>query len=109
MTDLAKENCIACSPGSSGLNETEVADLLLMLGNGWSIQEGKRLEKDYQFPDFLQALAFTNRVAGVAETVGHHPDVLLSWGRVRLTLWTHSIGGLSRNDFILAARVDAVL
>ena len=109
MTDLAMENCTSCSHGSSSLSEAEVADLLLNLGNGWSIQEGKHLEKEYKFPDFLQALAFTNRVAGVAETVGHHPDVFLSWGRVRLTLWTHSIGGLSRNDFILAAKLDAVL
>jgi 4a-hydroxytetrahydrobiopterin dehydratase len=109
MTDLAKETCTPCTPGTPPLSETEAAKLLLDLGNGWSVQEGKCLEKDYKFPDFLQALAFTNRVAGVAETVGHHPDVHLSWGRVRLTLWTHSIGGLSRSDFVFAAKADAVL
>ena len=63
--------------------------------------------KQYRFPDFRQALAFVNRVGELAEEEGHHPDIELGWGRVKLTLWTHSIGGLSENDFILAAKNGA--
>jgi 4a-hydroxytetrahydrobiopterin dehydratase len=67
------------------------------------------LEKEYRFPDFAQALAFVNRLGEAAEAAGHHPDIFLTWGRVKVTLWTHSVGGLSESDFALAARADAVL
>src|SRR5258707_96949 len=70
---------------------------------------GSRLEKEYRFPDFRQALAFVNRVGEIAEEEGHHPDFELGWGRVKLALWTHSIGGLSENDCILAAKADRAL
>ena len=69
----------------------------------------RRLVKEYRFPDFCQALAFVNRVGELAEQEGHHPDIELGWGRVKLTIWTHSIGGLSENDFILAAKADRAL
>jgi len=73
------------------------------------VVDERRLEKEYGFPDFRTALAFVDRLGEVAEAEGHHPDIFLTWGRVKVTLWTHSIGGLSTNDFILAAKADAVL
>jgi len=64
------------------------------------------LEKEYRFKDFRTALAFTNRIGELAETQGHHPDIFLSWGRVRLAIWTHKINGLTESDFIFAAKAD---
>lgn len=75
---------------------------------GWKIVAGKRLEKDYLFPDFRRAFAFVRRVAALAEREYHHPDVFLAWGRVTLSVWTHAAGGLTENDFILAAKADRV-
>ncbi len=69
----------------------------------------RRLERVFTFPDFKAALAFTNRVGAAAESEGHHPALLTEWGRVTVTWWTHAIGGLHRNDFIMAARTDALI
>ncbi len=80
--------------------------LLVELPRGWRIRSGKRLEKDYLFPDFRRAFAFVRRVAALAEREYHHPDVFLAWGRVTLSVWTHAAGGLTENDFILAAKAD---
>lgn len=76
------------------------------LSDGWKLIEGKRLEKSYKFKDFKEALAFVNDIGKVAEEEGHHPDIELRWGRVRLTYWTHKIGGLSEPDFVMAAKSD---
>jgi 4a-hydroxytetrahydrobiopterin dehydratase len=75
---------------------------------GWTVVNEHHLEKEYKFKDFAEALAFVNRLGAVAEAEGHHPDIFLTWGRVSVTLWTHSIGGLSEKDFALAAKADAV-
>ena len=75
---------------------------------GWTLAEDQRLEKEYRFPDFREALAYVNRLGEVAERMGHHPDIFLAWGRVKVTLWTHSVGGVTAKDFALAADADAV-
>ena len=75
---------------------------------GWSVVDGHHLHKHYAFPDFLGALKFTNLVGELAETVGHHPDCLVGWGKVEITIWTHAIGGLHIADFILAAQIDRI-
>lgn len=107
--DLAAKHCGPCAAGTPALGGEDLERLLGRLG-GWSAAGGgKRLEKEYRFPDFKSALAFVNRVGELAEREGHHPDIELGWGRVKLTLWTHSIGGLSENDFILAAKADQAL
>jgi 4a-hydroxytetrahydrobiopterin dehydratase len=105
MSDLATRKCEPCKAGTPALAGAERDHLLSQL-SGWSIEEGKRLAKEYRFPDFRQALGFVNRVGELAEEQGHHPDLELGWGRVKITLWTHSIGGLSESDFILAAKAD---
>src|SRR4051794_18576725 len=105
---LAEKKCVPCEGGTPPLAAKEAERLLAEL-DGWSLVEGgKELSKEYKFPDFRQALGFVNRLGEVAESEGHHPDVYLTWGKVRVNLSTHSVGGLSANDFILAAKADRV-
>jgi 4a-hydroxytetrahydrobiopterin dehydratase len=73
---------------------------------GWEAINEHHLHKTYTFPDFAKALAFVNRVGEVAEQQGHHPDIMLTWGKVEITTWTHKIDGLTESDFILAAKID---
>jgi 4a-hydroxytetrahydrobiopterin dehydratase len=83
-----------------------LARLARELGGGWRVVEERQLEKEYPFKDFREALAFTNRVGEVAEAEGHHPDIYLAWGKVKLTIWTHKVNGLTESDFFLAAKAD---
>lgn len=106
MTDLAAKECVPCKGGMPPLKGTGLSGLLEQLGGGWRIVDQHHLEKEYGFPDFVQALAFVNRVGALAEEQGHHPDVYLTWGKVRLTVWTHKIDGLTESDFVFAAKAD---
>lgn len=106
---LAAERCSACRPGTPPATPEEVASLLAKLP-GWRIVERDgvpRLERVFSFPDFARALAFTVHVGALAEAEGHHPALLTEWGRVTVSWWTHAIGGLHRNDFVMAAKTDA--
>lgn len=76
------------------------------LGPGWKVVVDHHLEKEIDFPDFATGLAFVNRVGALAEEEGHHPDLFLAWGKVRISLYTHKVDGLTRSDFILAAKID---
>ena len=107
---LAGERSEACHPDAPRVTEREIAELSPQIPE-WKIVERagiSRLERSFQFPDFVEALAFTNRVAEKAEQVGHHPDILTQWGTVTVTWWSHKIKGLHRNDFIMAANTDAL-
>lgn len=104
--DLAKRDCVPCKGGIPPLEGEALDKLLGQLGNGWRVVEGHHLEKSYRFPDFRQALEFTNAVGEIAEQQGHHPDIHLAWGKVRLQIWTHKIDGLVESDFIFAAKAD---
>ncbi len=104
---LVTRECIPCRGGVAPLNEVQVAPLLAQL-QGWSIVDGHHLEKTFTFEDFARALKFVNSVGEVAEKEGHHPDIFLTWGIVRLSLWTHKVDGLTESDFILAAKCDAI-
>jgi len=109
MPDLAHQRCTPCHGGEPGLTETEVAAFLPQVP-GWRvvIRGGEhRLERVFTFKNFDQALAFTDRVGALAAAADHHPALLTEWGRVTVTWWTHKIGGLHRNDFIMAAQTDA--
>jgi 4a-hydroxytetrahydrobiopterin dehydratase len=88
--------------------EPDLSLFLERLGGQWRVVDQHHLEKEFRFKDFRQALEFTNRVGELAEGVGHHPDLHLAWGKVKLILWTHKIGGLSETDFVFAAKVDAL-
>ncbi len=105
MTELASKNCVPCRGGTPPLAGKELEALALQVPQ-WKVVDGHHLTRGFKFPDFLQALAFTNKVGQLAEGQGHHPDILLSWGKAEITTWTHSINGLSESDFILAAKID---
>ncbi len=110
MAELAGERCTPCRGGEPTLDENEI-DTLLPEVSGWRVAERdgvKRLEREFRFADFALALDFTVRVGERAEEAGHHPALLTEWGRVTVSLWTHAIGGLHRNDFVMAARTDRV-
>jgi len=106
MTTLAEKECVPCKGGSPALKGQELKELAQQLDGGWKVVDEHHLEKEYKFPDFRQALDFTNKVGELAEAQGHHPDIFLAWGKVRLTIWTHKINGLSESDFVMAAKTD---
>ena len=106
MSDLAKKHCVPCMGGVPPLKAQALRDLAKQLGGDWRVVDEHHLEKSYAFPDFKEALAFTNRVGAIAESEGHHPDVHLAWGRVTLVIWTHKIDGLTESVFVLAAKAD---
>ncbi len=105
---LADLTCVPCRGGIPPLKGTELATLHSELGSDWQLVEDHHLTKTYRFPDFEQALAFTNRVGALAEEQNHHPDIALSWGRVSVTIWTHKIDGLTESDFVFAAKTDGL-
>lgn len=105
MSTLAEKKCVPCRGDTPRLAEDSLTRLAAELGAGWRVVDEHHLEKEYKFKNFREALAFTNKVGELAESVNHHPDIFLAWGLVKLTLWTHSIGGLSESDFIFAAKV----
>ncbi len=107
-SDLAARQCIPCRGGVPPLEGVELEKLHSELGGGWSLIESHHLEKLYRFDDFRQALEFTNKVGELAEEQDHHPDIHLAWGRVKVTIWTHKIDGLTESDFVFAAKVDAL-
>jgi len=109
MSDLTAKHCIPCRGGVPPLAGTELAALTAELGRDWRVVDGHHLVRAFTFPDFTRALAFTNRIGELAEAEGHHPDIHLAWGKVRLTIWTHKIDGLTESDFVFAAKADTAL
>ncbi len=107
--NLSKKNCVPCKGGVPPLKGEALQELLKQLGNGWKVIDDHHLEKEYTFKNFREALAFTNKVGAIAEEQGHHPDIFLSYGKVKIQLWTHKINGLTESDFILAAKCDLEL
>jgi len=103
---LEKGKCVPCQTGGMPLNGEAIEKLLGRLAQGWKVTEQRCLEKEYKFKNFRLALDFVNKVGELAESEGHHPDIYLAWGKVRVKLWTHKINGLHNNDFILAAKID---
>jgi 4a-hydroxytetrahydrobiopterin dehydratase len=106
MSALAEKECVPCKGGTPPIKGGELARLAQQLQPGWQVVNEHHLERDYKFKNFREALDFTNRVGELAEKVGHHPDIYLAWGKVKLTLWTHKIDGLTESDFVFAAKVD---
>ncbi len=106
--DFTKKKCVPCDGGVPRKTSDEVDDALRSL-DGWDAREGKtQIHKRYRFEDFVEAMRFVNALARLAEAEGHHPDFAVHWNAVDVTLWTHAIGGLSENDFIVAAKLDAL-
>lgn len=110
METLTKMKCEACRKDSPRVTEAEIRELSPQIPE-WKLVERDnilRVERVFSFKNFAEAIAFTNRVAGLAESEGHHPAILTEWGKVTVTWWTHKIKGLHRNDFIMAAKTDQV-
>ena len=105
MSDLASKTCVPCKGGIPPLAGKELADLSKQVPE-WQVVNNHHLVRLFKFPDFRQALTFVNKVGEMAEGQGHHPDILLSWGKAEITTWTHKIDGLTESDFILAAKID---
>jgi len=103
---LAKKKCIPCEGNVPQLSEAEAMELLKQLDDWSLIDEAHLLAKRFRFKDFAHTMEFLNKVAAIAEEEGHHPDLTVSYGSATVELMTHAIGGLSENDFIVAAKID---
>lgn len=104
--ELAEKTCVPCTGGTPRLEREEIDRFLDLLGGGWRVVDGHHLEKEYQVRGYPPAVHFANKVARIAEEQDHHPDILFSWGKVKVTVWTHKIDGLSESDFVLAAKAE---
>jgi len=110
VSELTAEQCVACRPDAPKVTDAELAELRPEIP-GWDLVDVdgvRRLQRVFRFDDFAQALAFTDSVGALAEAEGHHPALLTEWGRVTVSWWTHKIKGLHRNDFVMAAKTDAL-
>jgi len=103
--ELASQTCVPCRGGVPPLKGAELQQILQEVPQ-WKVINEHHITRAFTFPDFKQALAFVNRVGDVAEEQGHHPDILLTWGKAEITMWTHKIDGLTRSDLIMAAKID---
>ena len=102
--ELSEQKCVPCSVGTPPLSREEMLDMAQQTP-GWEIMDNK-IERTFKFRNFVEAMRFANRITKVAEEENHHPDLHISWGKVRVELSTHSVGGLSTNDFIVAAKIN---
>lgn len=103
---LADKRCVPCKGGVPTLSREEIAPYLEQVDD-WQLSENaSRIRREFRFPDFNTALTFVNHVGRLAEEMGHHPEICFGWGYARVEIWTHKIGGLHENDFVLAARID---
>jgi 4a-hydroxytetrahydrobiopterin dehydratase len=106
--DLLRKSCAPARKGTPSLTAEQAREYVAAVP-GWQVSpDAKQISREWTFKDFVEAMAFVNRVAVVAEAEQHHPDIVIHWNRVTLVLWTHSIGGLHENDFVMAAKVDVL-
>jgi 4a-hydroxytetrahydrobiopterin dehydratase len=103
--DLASQTCVPCRGGVPPMKGEDLQRILQLVPQ-WKAVNEHHISRTFTFPDFKQALDFVNRVGETAEHQGHHPDILLTWGKAEITLWTHKIDGLTQSDFIMAAKID---
>ena len=103
--ELADKKCQPCRGGVPPLTQEEYQPLLKLL-QGWEVDAGKRLIRSFVFKDFAKPMALANDIAEIAETEGHHPDLIVRWGELKVIMWTHKIDGLTESDFVLAAKID---
>ena len=106
--NLAEKKCVPCEGGTPPLSSDQVKTLLGELTLAWNLTDHSKINHEFKLKDFKAAIAFVNRVADIAELEGHHPDIHIHYNRVLIELWTHVIGGLSENDFILARKIETL-
>jgi 4a-hydroxytetrahydrobiopterin dehydratase len=105
MADLASRECVPCRGGVPPMTGPEIESFIKQL-DGWEVVQAHHLRKSFEFKNYVEALAFVNRISALAEEQGHHPDISFGWGHAEVTIWTHKIDGLTESDFILAAKID---
>lgn len=108
MTTLAQKKCVPCTKGGEPLKGEALTRYADELGSEWEVVDEHHLEREFTFDDFRQALDFVNQVGELAEQEDHHPDIYLTYGKVKIELWSHKVGGLHENDFVLAAKIDGL-
>lgn len=106
--NLSQKRCVPCEVGGAPLSREEAEQLLTQVKEWTLSDDGTKISKECKFKNFLGAMEFANKITPIAEGEGHHPDIFISWGKMKIELTTHAIGGLSENDFILAAKIDAL-
>jgi 4a-hydroxytetrahydrobiopterin dehydratase len=106
---LADQTCVPCKGGVPPMDSARAHELLRELDAGWAVNADGHLERTYSFSNFVEAIAFANRVGDIAEEQNHHPDLYVAWGRCRVEIWTHKIQGLTESDFYFAAKADRAL
>ncbi|HEX7042308.1 MAG TPA: 4a-hydroxytetrahydrobiopterin dehydratase [Patescibacteria group bacterium] len=107
MTDLTQKHCVPCEGGTPPLTNEEEDKLMSQINDWILIRDGNhKLRKQFKFQNFLEAVSFVNKIAKVAESEGHHPDIYIFYNKVQIDLFTHAVGGLSENDFIMAAKIN---
>lgn len=107
--DLTQKKCVPCEGGDEPLKRAKIEQYLPAVNSKWEVVDDKSLKRKFKFGNFKQAIEFVNKVANLAEQEGHHPDFTINYNRVTLELTTHAIGGLSENDFILAAKIGKLV
>jgi 4a-hydroxytetrahydrobiopterin dehydratase len=109
MNNLFSKKCTPCEGDTLPLDERVIKKLLIKLSD-WKVLNNKKLYRDFKFKNFKEAINFVNKVAELSEFEGHHPDILIyNWNKVKIDLWTHTVAGLSKNDFILAAKINTLI
>src|SRR3989344_5847568 len=106
---LRARKCVPCEGGVPILGEEEIKNYMPQLKEGWVVLAGQRIQKLFKFKDFKEAMEFVTKIADLAESEGHHPNITIDYSKVNIVIWTHAIGGLSENDFILAAKIDKII
>lgn len=105
--NLTQQKCKPCEGGVEPLSPEQCQPYFSQINSSWKVVDDKMIERHFEFKDFQAAMEFINKVADLAESEGHHPDIYLhQWNKVKISLWTHAIGGLSVNDFIVASKID---
>ena len=108
MHELTHDRCVPCEGGIPPYTEAQIAELAPQVP-AWTVVDNHHLVREWKFKDFAGALTAVNVIGAIAEAEGHHPDIAFGWGYLKVTTLTHAVGGLSRNDFILAAKIDKAL
>ncbi len=105
---LSEKNCISCEGKIPKLSPNEIKNFSSELKNDWQVIDSKKISFEFKFKNFVEAMSFANKITEISETENHHPDLHISWGKVGVEIWTHTINGLSENDFILASKIEKI-
>ena len=106
--DFSTKRCVPCEGGVPPLQEEKIKEYLSYLKTTWEVLDKKKIKKEFKFKNFTEAMKFVNSVADIANGENHHPDISIHWNKVVIELWTHAIGGLSENDFIVASKIEKI-